>query len=58
MADIPKTVFRCHLGLFEYLRMPFGLANGPAVCQRTIDKVLAGLIGWCVLVYLDDIVVY
>ena len=38
--------------------MPFGLANGPAVFQRTMDKVLAGLIGRCVFVYLDDIVVY
>ena len=57
-ADIPKTAFRCHLGLFEYLRMPFGLANGPAVFQRTMDKVLAGLIGRCVFVYLDDLVVY
>jgi len=42
-ADIPKTAFRCHLGLFEYLRMPFGLANAPAVFQRTMDKVLAGV---------------
>ena len=57
-VDIPKTAFRCHLGLFEYLRMPFGLANAPAVFQRTMDKVLAGLIGRCVFVYLDDIVVY
>ena len=57
-ADIPKTAFRCHRGLFKFLRMPFGLANAPAVFQRTMDKLLSGLIGMCVLVYLDDIVVY
>ena len=57
-ADIPKTTFRCHRGLFEFVRMPFGLANSPAVFQRVIDKLLSGLVGKCVLVYLDDIVVY
>ena len=56
--DIPKTAFRCHLGLFEYMRMPFGLANAPAVFQRTMDTVLAGLLGKCVFVYLDDLCVY
>ena len=56
--DIPKTAFRCHLGLFEYTRMPFGLANAPAVFQRTMDTVLAGLLGKCVFVYLDDLCVY
>jgi len=57
-VDIPKTVFRCYLDLFKYLRMPFGLGNTPAVFQRTIVKAVAGLIGSCVFVYLDDIVVY
>ena len=57
-ADIHKTAFRCHRGLFEFVRMPFGLANAPAVFQRTMDRLMADLIGVCVLVYLDDIVVY
>jgi len=57
-ADIAKTAFRCHLGLYEYLRMPFGLAIAPAVFQRTMNKVLTGLICRCVFVYLVDIVVY
>ena len=56
--DIPKTAFRCHLGLFEYTRMPFGLANAPAVFQRTMDTVLAGLLGKCVFFYLDNLCVY
>ena len=56
--SIEKTAFRCHLGHYEFLRMPFGLTNAPAVFQRMMDKVLAGLIGRIVMVYLDDIVIY
>ena len=52
--SIEKTAFRCHLGHY----VPFGLAKAPAVFQRMMDKVLAGLIGRNVMVYLDDIVIY
>ena len=55
---IEKTAFRCHLGHYDFLRMPFGPTNAPAVFQRMMDKVLAGLIGRIVMVYLDDIVIY
>ena len=55
---IAKTAFRCHMGHYEFLRMPFGLTNAPSVFQRTMDKVLASLIGKCVMVYIDDIVIY
>ena len=56
--SIAKTAFRCHMGHYEFLRMPFGLTNAPSVFQRTMDKVLASLIGKCVMVYIDDIVIY
>ena len=32
-----KTVFRTHLGLFEYTVMPFGLTNVPATFQSLIQ---------------------
>ena len=58
IKDRPKTAFRCHLGLFQCKRIPFGLCNAPAVFQRAMDKLLTGLIGVSVCVYLDDIIVF
>lgn len=49
------VVINTPLGLFKYNRMPFGIANAPAIFQRTIDQVLAGVPN-CVA-YLDDILV-
>ena len=38
--DRPKMAFICHRALFQFCRMAFGLANAPAVFQRTMDRVL------------------
>ena len=56
--SIPKTAFRCHKGLFEFLRLPFGLRNAPAAFQRIMDTVLGDLIGPVCRVYLDDVIIY
>ena len=55
---IPKTAFTCELGLFEYVRLPFGIATAPAQFQRMMNQVLQGLIGNGCFVYIDDIVIY
>lgn len=52
------TGFSTQDGHFEFIRMPFGLKNGPATFQRMMDTALRGLIGKICLVYLDDIVVF
>lgn len=52
--SVHKTAFITPDGHFEYLRMPFGLANAPAVFQRAINKALGDLKNTVALVYLDD----
>ena len=56
--SIQKTAFTCHMGLYEFVRLPFGLTNAPAIFQRAMNKALAGLTGKICMVYIDDIVVY
>ena len=38
--------------------MPFGLTNAPASFQNLINEVMDDLIDKCVVVYLDDILIY
>ena len=52
--DIPKTAVITPFGLFEFLRMPFGLRNAAQTFQRFIN-VTRGLEG--VFAYIDDILV-
>ena len=55
-ADIPKTAVITPFGLFEFLRMPFGLKNAAQAFQRLMDQVCRGLEEF-LFVYLDDILV-
>jgi hypothetical protein len=55
--DRHKTAFITKYGLFEFLRMGFGLCNAPATFQRVIQLVLRGLTWKQVLAYLDDVIV-
>ena len=44
-----------HKGLFQYTRLPFGVASAPAIFQNVMDQILRGLNG--VVCYLDDILI-
>ncbi|XP_061715253.1 uncharacterized protein K02A2.6-like [Cydia pomonella] len=49
------TCVNTHRGLFTYTRMVFGLSSAPAVFQRAMEGVLAGVPG--TLCLLDDVLV-
>ena len=52
-----KTAFTCHIGLFQYRRMPFRLTNAPETFQRPMNKLFFGKEWDSVFTYLDDILV-
>jgi hypothetical protein len=56
--DAPKTACMTDKGLFEYVVLPFGLSNSPAILQNAMICVLSKYINKFVLVYLDDILVF
>lgn len=57
--DIPKTAFRVGTGgLYEYVRMPFGLCNSPATFQRLMEACLGDENFNILVLYLDDILVF
>ena len=38
--------------------MPFGLSNVPAAFQRYMNEIFADMLDVCVIIYLDDILIY
>ena len=57
-GDEWKTAFNTPIGHNEYLVMPFGLANAPAVFQALVNGLLRDMLNKFVFVYLDDILIF
>lgn len=57
--SIQYTAFTTYRGLYEYVRMPFGLKNAPVHFQHAMNTVLGKYIqeGWAI-VYIDDILIF
>jgi len=49
------TTINTHRGLFQYQRLPFGIASAPAIFQRTMESVVGDIP--MVKAYLDDLIV-
>lgn len=54
-SDIPKTAITTPFGLYEFVKMPFGLRNAAQTFQRFIDQVLQGLT--FSYAYIDDVLI-
>ncbi|MBW0528765.1 hypothetical protein O181_068480 [Austropuccinia psidii MF-1] len=60
LADNAKRLLRIivHCGIFEYLRMPFGIKKAPSHYQRMINTIFPELLsGAWLIIYIDDIIV-
>jgi hypothetical protein len=43
---------------YEWLVMPEGLTNAPAAFQQFVNSIFANMLDICVIIYLDDILIY
>ncbi len=51
----PYVTINTHQGLYQYTRLPFGIASAPAIFQRLMENILQGIPS--VVCYIDDILV-
>lgn len=52
---ISRTAFITFMGLFEFLRLPFGLASAPTSFQKVMDTIRKDLT-CTILIYIDDLI--
>jgi hypothetical protein len=57
-GDEWKTSFHTRYGSYERLVMPFGLTNTLVMFQQFVNTVFTDLLDVCVIVYLDNILIY
>jgi hypothetical protein len=56
--DIPKIAFVSRYGYHEYLVLPFGLTNAPAILMNLMNKIFMPYLDKFFIVFIDDILVY
>lgn len=56
--DREKTIFTSHHGLYQFLRMQFGLKNSPVFFQKRMDVIYSSMKLQSAFIYKDYIVVF
>ncbi|XP_019462958.1 PREDICTED: uncharacterized protein LOC109361884 [Lupinus angustifolius] len=58
LEDIRKTTFWMHYGHYEYIMMPFGVTNAPAIFMDYMNRIFHPYLDKFVVMFIDDILIY
>ena len=57
-AHTHKTAFATHVGLYEFLRMPYGLKTAPHTFQHVLNSVFSDYLYQWLIIYIDDCIIW